>query len=423
MAGTDIGFSRKYEPLFRDRKSRVFLLTGGRASGKSFAVATNAVCRCLSDAWQRVLYTRWTLVSAEKTIIPEFKAKIRLLGSGNYFRATRFAVHCANGNGIWFSGIKAGSGNQTANLKSLEGVTTWIVDEAEELVDPEIFHKIAESVRHPTTQNRIIIVMNPATTAHWIYNEFFKRPGIAPDFNGVRDDVRYICTDYRDNLAHIPSDYLRMIERLRESDREAYDHRFLGRWVESDVRALFRRSWVEQSRVDRYPDLDRIVVAVDPAASDGENSDACGIVVAGKQNGSEDIYILEDATEVNSPAGWAKTVARLYRTNNADMVVAEKNQGGDMVRETLISAGGSFMNVRLVAAKKGKAARAEPVSALYEQGKVHHVQILPELEDEICDWIPDRGMASPNRMDALVYAVHALADDREVTQQTIVGLY
>lgn len=422
MSG-DIGFSPKYEPLFSDLKSRVFLMTGGRASGKSFAVATNAVCRCLSDYWQRVLYTRWTLVSAEKSIIPEFMAKIRLLGSARDFTATRFAVHCKNGNGIWFSGIKAGSGNQTANLKSLEGVTTWIVDEAEELTDPEIFYKISESVRHPKTQNRIIVVMNPATTSHWIYDEFFKRRGVAPDFNGVVDDTRYINTDYRDNLANIPADYQRMIERLRETDREAYDHRFLGRWVESDARALFKRSWIEQSRVSVYPDLDRIVVAVDPSASAGPNSDACGVVVAGKVNGSEDIYVLEDATEVNTPAGWAQTVARLYRTNKADAVVAEKNQGGEMVRETLRHAGGGFMNVRLVAAKKGKAARAEPVAALYEQGKVHHVQRLEALEDEICGWVPDKGMASPNRMDALVYAVHALADDREVTQQTIVGLF
>ena len=187
----------------------------------------------------------------------------------------------------------------------------------------------------------------------------------------------------------------------RELGRQELD----GEVIADDPDALFRRDWIEASRVRTAPDLRRIVVAVDPPAGQGRAS-RCGIIAAGLGRDGR-CYVLEDKSVARrSPAQWAARVAALYRRREACRVVAEVNQGGAMVEAVLreVDPGIAF---RAVHASRGKAARAEPVAALYEQGRVAHVGAFPELEDELCGWTGSADQ-SPDRLDALVWAVSEL---------------
>ncbi|CAH1656702.1 hypothetical protein CHELA1G11_13167 [Hyphomicrobiales bacterium] len=183
-----------------------------------------------------------------------------------------------------------------------------------------------------------------------------------------------------------------------------------GEIVEERADALWNRQAIEAGRADRAPPLTRIVVAVDPPASSGRRADACGIVAAGIDAGGQ-VFVLEDATRERArPAEWAAAAVALYRRLEADALVAEVNQGGEMVAAVIreIDPG---VPVTAVRATRGKYLRAEPVAALYEQGRVHHVGALPVLEDEMADFGPG-GLSSgrsPDRLDALVWAVTALA--------------
>ena len=184
--------------------------------------------------------------------------------------------------------------------------------------------------------------------------------------------------------------------------------------IEERTDALWHRAEIEACRVSVAPELRRIVVAVDPPASSGEGSDACGIVAAGL--GPEGIsYVLADATaERISPARWAKRAVDLFHRLEADRIVAEVNQGGEMV-EAVIRQADETVPVETVRASRGKYLRAEPVAALYEQRRVRHVGALPALEDEMCDFALG-GLSSgrsPDRLDALVWALSALMLTKE----------
>jgi len=186
-----------------------------------------------------------------------------------------------------------------------------------------------------------------------------------------------------------------------------------GELIEDRPDALWSRRVIEACRVDAAPPLTRIVVALDPPGSSRAGADACGIVAAGRaQDGL--YYVLEDATVAGlSPSGWASKAIGLYRRLEANSLVAEVNMGGEMVRAVLREVDRS-VPVREVHATRGKYLRAEPIAALYEQGKVKHVRGLSALEDEMCDFGPE-GLSSgrsPDRLDALVWALTELSRPR-----------
>jgi len=184
-----------------------------------------------------------------------------------------------------------------------------------------------------------------------------------------------------------------------------------GELIEDRPDALWSRDLLESCRVTIAPSLTRIVVALDPPGSSKRGADACGIVAVGRaENGW--LYVLEDASVAGlSPSGWASKAVALYRRLDADSLVAEVNMGGEMVR-TVLREIDSSIAIKEVRATRGKYLRAEPVAALYEQGKVKHVGAFPPLEDEMCDFGFD-GLSSgrsPDRLDALVWAITALTD-------------
>ena len=168
--------------------------------------------------------------------------------------------------------------------------------------------------------------------------------------------------------------------------------------------ALWQRALLEQGRVTQAPDMARIVVAIDPAISSNSDSNETGIIVAGQGIDGAG-YVLDDLTLRASPDGWARQAVVAYNKYKADRIVYESNQGGEMVEHTLRTVDSS-LPLKAVHASRGKATRAEPIAALYEQGRVHHVGLFAELEDQLCGWVP--GDTSPDRLDAMVWALTEL---------------
>lgn len=181
----------------------------------------------------------------------------------------------------------------------------------------------------------------------------------------------------------------------------AYRMEIMAEDIDEAPGALWKRANIEKYRVDKSPQLKRIVVAIDPSGSDKTTSDEAGIIIAGVDGAGEG-YILEDLSGIYSPNAWAHRAISAYYEWDADRIVAEKNYGGDMVA-TVIRNMSPEVSYKDVTASRGKYLRAEPIAAFYERGKVHHVGRYNKLEDEMCLWLP--GDKSPNRMDALVWAL------------------
>ena len=225
-----IEVSNKYQSLV-ESDSRYFVVTGGRGSGKSFGV-TMFLLMLTYESEHTILFTRYTLTSAHVSIIPEFLEKIELAELQSDFHVTKDEIiNLKTGSKILFKGIKTSSGQQTANLKSLAGVTTWILDEAEELNDEEIFDKIDLSIRHKTKQNRVILVLNPATKEHFIYSKFFQSKGVDAGYNGVKEDTTFIHTTYLDNLENLSESFLNQVEETKKRRPEKYNHTIMGGWL------------------------------------------------------------------------------------------------------------------------------------------------------------------------------------------------
>ena len=207
-----------------------------------------------------------------------------------------------------------------------------------------------------------------------------------------------------DNKANLADTFLSAIEAQYEGTRLGRQELY-AEVLDEASGALWTRSMLAECEIEasEVPDLTRIVVAIDPAITSNEESDMTGIIVAGIDvNGKG--YVLADHTGTYTPQGWASKAVSLYHEYQADRIVAERNQGGDMVRHTLQTEDENIP-IRLVHASRGKMARAEPVSALYEQGKVKHVVGLNELEDQMVTWEPLGSIGSPDRLDACVWAL------------------
>ena len=220
-------------------KSRYFVVTGGRGSGKSFEVG-RFITLLSFEQGHKILFTRQTMTSAHLSIIPEFKEKIELLKLEDLFSISKSEIKNKNSNSeIFFKGLKTSSGDQTANLKSLQGVTTWVLDEAEELVDESTFDKINLSIRSNDKQNRIILILNPATKEHWIYRKFFEQEGIKEGFNGTKGNTTYIHTTYEDNIKNLGVSFLQEVEKIKIHNPDKYNHVILGGWLEKAEGVVF----------------------------------------------------------------------------------------------------------------------------------------------------------------------------------------
>lgn len=247
----ELKINKAYRPLFpRDPYAgtgvpdtvRYIIVTGGRGSAKSFSMATGSLYHTYEDSYN-ILYTRYTMVAANISIIPEYNDKIELLNCTDAFDVKKAEiVNNTTGSTIFFRGIVGSSGNQTARLKSIQNVKIWILDEAQELTSETTFDTIDQSIRTKGAQNLVILSLNPASIQHWIYRRFFAEPGVSYDFNGIKDDVCYIHTTYLDNLPNLSESFIAIAEKAKTRDPEKYANQYLGQWLRK-TRGIIYPNW------------------------------------------------------------------------------------------------------------------------------------------------------------------------------------
>lgn len=242
-----------YHPLYTDNEKFIILITGGRGSGKSFNASTfiERLTFEMTEAQKivhQILYTRYTMVSAGMSIIPEMMEKIELDGTTKYFKTTKTdIVNKMTKSRIMFRGIKTSSGNQTAKLKSIQGITTFVCDEAEEWTNEEEFDKIMLSIRKKGIQNRIIIIMNPTDSNHFIYKKYIEKTHKLVEIDGVQvqisthPNVLHIHTTYFDNLENLSPEFLKEVEDMKVNNSEKYAHVVIGRWADVAEGAVFKK--------------------------------------------------------------------------------------------------------------------------------------------------------------------------------------
>ena len=225
-----------FRPLLTS-KDRYYFITGGRGSGKSFSVAWS-ILMLTFEVGHTILYSRLTLVSAKDSIIPEFVNMIERMGLEDAFDVTNtHVINKLTGSKIWFRGLKASAKSNTAKLKSLAGVTTWVIDEFEDMMDEEVlFDKIDNSIRTKENQNRVIMIMNPQTREFWAYERWFERPGVHPRLNSwstSKEDTTYIHTTWLDCAKHLDNSWIAKALRVQRYAPEKYEHEYLGGWKDA----------------------------------------------------------------------------------------------------------------------------------------------------------------------------------------------
>lgn len=204
-----------------------------------------------------------------------------------------------------------------------------------------------------------------------------------------------------DNAENLPASTLAYLKRKYEGTRIGRQELY-AEILDDAPGALWVRSRIDELRVLKAPELQRVVIGVDPAATSGPDADETGIVAAGLGEDTNGYALAEKALR-GSPLEWAREAVSMYHAHHANLIVAEANNGGEMVKQTIATVDPS-VPVKLVHASKSKQARAEPVAAYAEQGRIRHVGTLARTEDELCQWVPGQGMASPNLLDAYVWA-------------------
>ena len=233
-----LNLNPKYQSLFNS-DSRYFVMTGGRGSGKSFA-ATVFLVLLTYERDNKILFTRYTMSSAGMSIIPEFIEKLELMGVQDDFVITKAEIiNKLTGSSIYFSGIKTASGDQTAKLKSISGVNTFVLDEAEELTQEESFDKIDYSIRAKGVNNRCLLILNPTTREHWIYQRFYQNRDIDDGFNGTKDNITFIHTTYQDNIENLSGSFINQIEDMRIRRPNKFKHQILGGWLQKAEGVIF----------------------------------------------------------------------------------------------------------------------------------------------------------------------------------------
>lgn len=275
-----------YYPLYENTDKFIILVTGGRGSGKSYGVS-DFVARLTFEynpekkIAHQILYTRYTMVSAAISIIPEFLEKVELDGTSDFFSKTKTdLVNKMTKSRVMFRGIHTSSGNQTAKLKSIQGCTTFICDEAEEWTNEDEFEKIALSIRTLGLQNRVIIIMNPADSNHWVFKRFIEKTHEIRYIDGVpvqistHPNVLHIHTTFLDNLKNLSPQFIQEILAMKRENPERYAHIVIGQWVDVAEGAVFKKFGI----VDEFPTYAKCIAR---AMDFGYSSDPTAIVRCG----------------------------------------------------------------------------------------------------------------------------------------------
>lgn len=402
------------------------LLVGGARSGKTFLLVRAVMIRAVKAAGSRHAILRFRANAVKASIardtIPKV-AKTCFPGLGIEEKKQEGYFVLPNGSELWTGGL-----DDSDRVEKILGqeFATILFNECSQIPYSSILvarTRLAQVV--DGIGQRAYYDLNPSGTGHWTYAEFIEgRDPVSKAPLPNAGDFKHLFLNPSDNRANLSPEFLASLETLPEKQRRRF---FEGRYVAEIDGALWTLDLIERQRLDpsEYQpgsrDLRRIIVAVDPSgasAPEDTRSDEIGIVVVGKASTGEAI-VLEDGTTRDGPAGWARRVAGLVSKWGADAIVAERNFGGAMV-EANIRTSGVRVPVKLLTASRGKHVRAEPVSALYEQGMVRHLGRFPEMEDQMLNfstagYLGDR---SPDRADALVWALSELM----LEQQAFAGI-
>lgn len=396
------------------------MLFGGSRSGKTY-VLTRAVCaRAIKAAKSRHAILRYRFNAVKNSIVFDTFPKVMELcfpGVKYSLNKTDFYAEFPNGSQIWFAGLD--DKERTEKILGMEFVTLYLNECSQipygsvETALTRLAQKCQQVIGGKSSElkTRAYYDCNPPSKAHWSYQIF--KLGRRPDSKqelGNPADYSSMQINPGDNVENLTAGYLESLKSLSARARK----RFLeGEFADATPNALFADEVIDRWRVldGEMPQLLRVVVAVDPSGaddSDNSDNDAIGIVVAGLGIDGN-CYLLEDCTVKCGPATWGKIATDAFDRHQADCIIGETNYGGAMVKHVIQTAR-PRTPYRLVTATRGKSVRAEPISALYEQGKVRHVGYFRDLEDELTAFSTSGylGPNSPNRADALVWAITEL---------------
>jgi len=389
----DIPTARVFLPALE--RSRYKAFRGGRGSGKSHFVAENAVELCVDHPCLRIVCIREVQKTLKESMKMLIEDKVEKLGLSSMFDCQSTQTITPGGGTIIYQGMQD---HNAESIKSLEGFDIAIIEEARTLSQRSL-ELLRPTIRSGKHMSEIWAIWNPYSVTDPI-DKFFRGPNPPPD-------TIHIVANWNDN-PFFP-DVLEQ-ERLydKEHNPDRYNHIWEGGYAPQAVGAIFHMQDFHQWRRHEIPDLKRILVSVDHAISAEAGSDEHGIMVGGIGDDGRG-YILEDATTTGSPSKWAKRVIDRFDWWQADAVVIERNQGGDLVRRNIETERPTLPIIE-VNATRGKHVRAEPISSLYKNGKISHVGSFPELERQYCE-ITNAGYegdGSPDRADAAVWLLTEL---------------
>ena len=368
---------------FLDSQAPFRGFVGGRGAGKTFVGAYDLLKRARPGRLYMVVAPTYTMLrdACLRTFL-SLTEQLRYLRDLN---RSDLRARLGNGAEVLFRSADEPDRLRGANLSGV-----WL-DEASVMAQAA-FDVVIACLREGGEQGWLSATFTPKGQTHWTYKVF----------GGERPDVLLVRAGTREN-PFLPPQFADTIARQYTAfmARQELEGSFIG-----DVPgALWKRPLVDATRLTEHPPLTRVVVAIDPAVTSAEGADETGIVVAGLGTDGQG-YVLADETLQASPHAWASAAITAYHAHKADRIVAEVNNGGEMVELTLRTVDPN-VPYRAVHASRGKRTRAEPIAALYEQGRVHHVGDLSALEDQMTTWTPE-DRDSPDRMDALVWALTEL---------------
>ncbi|WP_010660219.1 phage terminase large subunit [Brucella anthropi] len=414
--------------------ARNIMLRGGSRSGKTFVLVRAIIQRAINAPGSRHAIFRFRFNHAKTSVWSDTLPKVLKLCFPSLrvrFDKTDFYVELPNGSQVWIAGLD--DKERVEKILGQEYATLYFNESSQipwasvETAMSRLAQKCELAAQIAKATGRLYLALkayfdcNPPSKLHWSFQLFRAKmkPGTKEALPNP-DDYVEMKVNPSDNAENLPVEYFDVLASMSAAKRLRFE---AGEWaseVNGALWALDDRTapdgkvmlGIDSLRVKQAPELVRIVVAVDPSGTRGDDGgDDIGIVIAGRGIDGH-AYILEDGTCQLSPEGWGRRAVDLYHRFEADRIVGERNYGGDMVRFTVATADKKAA-FKEVVASRGKAVRAEPISALYEQGKVHHVGIFPDLEDQMCNFTASGyvGEGSPDRADALVWAITELMLD------------
>jgi len=377
------------------------LLYGGSRSGKSFIIILTLITRALKEAGSRHLIVRFAFNHAKQSLWHDTIPKVLDLcfpGLKPKWNKSDWFIEFHNGSQIWLGGLD--DKERTEKVLGNEYASIFI-NECSQVSYLSYATVLTRLAQNTGLTNRVYCDCNPPSIQHWSYKLFIQN--VNPDTNEALDSKYYshMRMNPDDNLDNLPEDYIESVLNTLSS-RQQKRFRY-GEFMDDVEGALWTYDMIDKYRVQVAPELKTIIVAIDPSGSALQTSDEAGIIGVGLGYDGHG-YVLDDVSGIMSPNQWATYGIRLLNNLEGNYIVAEKNQGWDMVK-TVIHNIDNEVRVVDVVASRGKVARAEPIVGLYERGFVHHVGTLPKLEDQMTTWDSREKIISPGRIDALVWGL------------------